>query len=94
MEPRDTSFELNSGLLVATDAKGLVQQGGGHVRSLKEDFRNLLEGCHVHALLNIPTNFDIIRPRAQIRRMSLEKAVPENGCPPLWLMWRKPVANS
>ena len=24
----------------------------------------------------------------------IEKAVPENGCPPLWLMWRKPLANS
>lgn len=24
----------------------------------------------------------------------IEKVVPGNGCPPLWLMWRKPVANS
>ena len=73
MEQRDPRFELNSGLLVATDAEGLVQQGGGHVRSLKEDFRNLLEGCHVHALLETPSIFDIIPPRAHLRRMNPPK---------------------
>jgi len=70
MELRDTSDELNSGLLVATDAKGLIHQGGGHAHSLKENVKNLLEGCHVHAFSTIRSRFVANRPRARFRRMS------------------------
>ncbi|EMI45397.1 hypothetical protein RRSWK_01801 [Rhodopirellula sp. SWK7] len=36
MKSRDTSGELDPGLPVVTDAKGLMQQGGGHVRFSKK----------------------------------------------------------
>ncbi len=36
MKSRDTSGELDPGLPVAKDAKGLIQQGGGHVRFPKK----------------------------------------------------------
>lgn len=58
-------------MLVATDAKGVMQQGGGHLRSLKEDFRNLLEECHVHAFSTIRCVVAKIDPRVRFSRMSL-----------------------
>ena len=62
MEPCDASDRLDSSLLVATDAKRVIQQCGGHVRSYKEDVRNLLEGWHVHTFLSIRRNFGEIKP--------------------------------
>jgi hypothetical protein len=73
MEPRDASAELDSNVLVATNAKGLIQPGCGHVRSFKEDLRNLLEDWYVHAFSSLRHTFGDIKPRARFRRLSRKK---------------------
>lgn len=71
MEPCDASGGLDSSLLVATNAERVIQQGGGHVRSCKEDVRILLDEWHVHTFSSIGRNFREIKPGAPLSRMSL-----------------------